>query len=117
MTAQQGEVYVRPIAKLPEGLTPFDGDRDAEGRPIISHSEKGHHHVLPAGVTVMERPVDPRRPGLRILYALVENPEGVDLIQTAGTPHEALHLAPGVHELRISREYNPFAEEARRVAD
>lgn len=113
---QQGEVHIRPIDEMPEGLLPFD-EMDASDRPIISHSEKGHHHVLPAGVTVMERPADVKRPGLRILYALVEDPDGVDLTQTATEAHGAVHLPPGVHEFRISREFNPFADEARRVAD
>ena len=54
--------------------------------------------------------------GMRILYAIVEAP--TQLRQDAGgNPHEAHDLAPGIYEMRIAREYDPFLAEARRVSD
>lgn len=109
----QGEITFRQIAALPAGLVPF-ADRDDHGRPIIAHSESGHHHVLDcAGVDVLEAPNPPA--GMRILYALLDAPAA--LIQDVGAPHAPHALEPGAYEFRIAREYDPFLEQARQVAD
>jgi hypothetical protein len=106
----QGEVYVRRIDELPDGLTPLAPEG---GVAIVAHSEQGHHHVLDtAHAEVLERPMTD---GLRILYAIVREPTA--LRQTAATPHEEMPLAPGLYEMRLAREYDPFAEQIRRVAD
>lgn len=108
----QGEITVFRVSELPEGLMPFT-DADKRGRPIISHSESGHHHVLDRAVTVMERPNAPA--GMRILYALLDEP--TMLIQDADKPHGSHSLDAGIYEFRIAREYDPFTEQARQVAD
>lgn len=112
MTAfAQGEVYARKIDKMPEGL-PFD-DFDKQGRPIIGHSESGHHHVLERAREVRVEPNPPA--GMRILYALLDEP--TKLLQDAGDPHGEHVLDAGVYEFRIAREYDPLMEQARMVAD
>ncbi len=115
MTAfAQGEIYARKIDQLPDGLVPFT-EMDQTGAWIISHSKSGHHHVMDApGVTVMERTTDVPE-GMRILYAIVERP--TSLRQNAANAHESHDMPPGVYEMRISREYDPFLQQARRVAD
>lgn len=112
-TQQQGEVYIRRVDSLPAGvkLSPVKAEG---GSLIVSHSESGHHHVLDRRhVDLMER-ADPAE-GLRMLYAVVK--EHTALRQTAAVPHEAADLEPGIYEMRLSREFNPFEEEIRRVAD
>lgn len=108
----QGEVNFYRIDKLPEGLVP-NMERDKRGRPIVGHSEKGHHHVLDGDVELLERTDAPT--GMRILYALLDKPTA--LLQDAGDAHETQLIEPGVIEFRISREYDPFSEQVRRVAD
>lgn len=114
-TFAQGEIYCRKIDALPDGLAAFTEKNNA-GDWIVAHSESGNHHVIDApGVTVMERTKDVP-PGMRILLAIVDEPS--TLRQDAGSnPHEAHDLAPGIYELRIAREYDPFTEQARRVSD
>ena len=113
MVKQQGEVHVRRVEALPEGLSPASIEKS--GVYIVSHSESGHHHVLDAAcVEVMERTRDVPA-GMAILYAIVREPTA--LSQTAANPHGQIDLDPGIYEMRISREFNPFAEQARRVAD
>lgn len=113
-TFAQGEIYGRKIDTLPNDLTSFE-ERSDNGAWIISHSESGNHHLIEAhGVTVMER-INDVPEGVRILYAIVEEPS--QLRQDAANAHEAHDLAPGWYELRIAREYDPFGEQARRVAD
>jgi len=108
----QGEITIFRIATLPSGLVSAKIGRTAKGA-IISHSETGHHHILTGGVDVMERPNAPS--GMQILYAIVNEPQS--LIQDAADPHDTHELPPGIYEFRIAREFNPFTEQARRVAD
>jgi hypothetical protein len=53
--------------------------------------------------------------GMQIIYALLDAP--ASLVQDAPVPHGGYDLAPGAYCFKISREYDPFAEQARRVAD
>lgn len=108
----QGEVVIVKIDKLPEGLTTSAVERTDKGW-IISHSEKGHHHILTDG-EVMERTNVPA--GMQILYALLDKP--AQFIQDADEPHGHYDLDPGVYEFRISREFDPYSDsEMRRVLD
>lgn len=108
---QQGEVRIIRIDAVPKVETKRV-ERSVHGF-IISHSESGHHHVLTDG-EVMERVKDVP-PGMQIFYAILKDPARFE--QKAATPHGAFDLPPGAYEFRVSREFNPFAEEARRVAD
>lgn len=108
---QQGEVRIVKIDAIPTCKTERV-ERGAVGF-IIAHSESGHHHILTGG-EVMER-TEGVPAGMQIFYAILDAPER--LIQDAPGAHEAVSLPAGIIEFRISREFNPFAEEARRVAD
>lgn len=114
--AQQGEAKVFRVTALPPSiaLAPMR-DRNAANLPIISHSERGHHHVLDrADIEVLERTTDVPK-GMRILYAIVTEP--TSLKQDAHVPHQPVSLDPGIYEFRIQREYDPLMEQARQVAD
>lgn len=109
----QGEITIfRIIGDMPQGLVEHT-EKDRFGRPIISHSESGNHHLLDAAVDVLEKPDAPE--GMRILYALLDKP--VRLFQDAPDAHGEHLLQPGLYEMRIAREFDPFAEQVRRVAD
>lgn len=116
---QQGEVRIERIEALPDGveLRPFDEKTDAKTAWIISHSERGHHHVLDcADVDVLERPLPAEfGEGMRILYAIVRNP--TEMRQDAAIPHETAPLEPGFYRLTVSTEVDPFTKQARYVAD
>lgn len=109
---QQGEVRIVKIDALPDGIETKAVERIAKGY-VISHSESGHHHVLTGG-DVMER-TDKVPAGMQVFYAILNNPES--FIQDAANPHGGYDLDPGIYEFRVSREYDPFAEQARQVAD
>lgn len=113
--AAQGEVKIYKIAALPEGMATKSVNKNINGDHIISHSEQGNHHVLPGECDVMER-TDNVPAGMQIMYALLDKPGS--LKQDAAVPHGEIALDGGsIYELRISREYDPIAEEARKVAD
>jgi hypothetical protein len=108
----QGEVNIFRIDTLPEKMETKPVERIDKGF-IISHSEKGSHHLLTGG-DVMERTTNIPA-GMRVFHAILADPQA--LIQDAQVPHEGYNLPPGIYEFRISREYNPFLELARQVAD
>ena len=111
--AQQGEAKVFRIDALPKNMQTRAPEFTKNGAAIISHSESGHHHCI-AGAEVMER-IDNVPTGMAILYAIVKNPTA--LKQDAASPHGEIMLEPGLYEFRVSREFDPFAEQIRRVAD
>lgn len=118
-TAAQGEITIRRIGDVPAtreqraGCTPLALEN---GKLVIGHSETGHHHVLAsaagAEVMVLDRPPA----GMRVLYAILENPTSLDHQRDHDT-HESIELPPGEYEFRIAREYDPYAELARQSMD
>lgn len=109
---QQGEVRIIKIDALPEGMQSRSVDKLAKGY-VISHSESGHHHLLTGGA-VMER-TDNVPAGMQVFYAILDAPQ--KFIQDAANPHGGYDLDPGIYRFDVSREFDPFAEQARRVAD
>lgn len=109
----QGEVTIIRIDAIPQGIETKPVARNKAGHAIIAHSESGHHHVVTGG-DVMERTSDVPD-GMQQFYAIFTKAER--LVQDAPTPHGGYDLPAGIYEFRISREYDPFAEQARRVAD
>lgn len=112
-TAAQGEIYITRVDHLPNGLAMVSADK---GRFVVSHSEQGHDHFMPddGSVQLMERTSDIPA-GMSILYAIVNSP--TTLRQSAAAPHLPIELNPGVYRFVLSREFNPFEEAIRRVAD
>ena len=108
---QQGECRIVKIDALPE-MQSRKVERDDKGY-IISHSESGHHHILTGG-EVLER-TDKVPAGMRIFYAMLD--EQAEFVQDAANPHGGFALPAGLYEFRVSREFDPFAEQVRRVAD
>jgi len=109
---QQGECRIIKIDELPQNAETKPAEASSGGY-IISHSENGHHHILTGG-DVMERTNDVPE-GMQVFYAILDKPES--FIQDAGNAHGKFDLDSGIFEFRISREYDPFSEQARRVAD
>lgn len=111
----QGEITIIRIDALPENVKTRAAERTAKGW-IISHSESGNHHILTGG-DVMEREGtrEGTREGMRILYAALAEPH--KLVQDAAVPHGSYDLPAGLYEFRIAREFDPFSQQARQVAD
>lgn len=109
---QQGECRIVKIDSMPNGIETKAPKRTTRGF-IISHSESGHHHILTGG-DVMER-TDNVPAGMQVFYAILKEPQ--QFIQDAANPHGGYALDPGIYRFDVSREFDPFAEQARRVAD
>lgn len=109
----QGEVTIVRIDALPENIETRAVQRSGAQGFIISHSEQGHHHCLSGG-EVMER-IGNVPQGLQVFFAILSTTER--FYQDAANPHGDYEMNPGIYEMRIAREYDPFAEQARKVAD
>ena len=107
----QGEVCIIKIDAIP-GVATKPTAKSAKGY-VISHSESGNNHLLTGG-DVMER-TEKVPEGMQIFYAILTDPES--FIQDAANPHGGYDLNPGIYEFRVSREFDPFAEQIQRVAD
>ena len=111
----QGEVNPFVVDSLPTDVELEPVEMTDKGF-IISHSESGHHHVLErrpdAKIKVFEQKTGLPE-GMRILYAILDKPG--QLIQDASVPHAPTKLPAGIIKFKISREYNPFAQQARKV--
>ena len=100
------------VAQLTPRILRNSLTKTPKGEFIVGHSESGHHHLLEAGgVTLLER----EQNGMKILHAILKNP--VALKQDAGNPHDQQTIEAGEYIIGSSLEYDPFTQQARRVAD
>lgn len=112
LTNAHGECNFFRITEGNADLSGFSPVSPERGAFIVGHSESGHNHILEAdGVIVKERVID----GMKVLHAILANP--VALKQSAGDPHKQQTVEPGEYFITNNVEYNPFLEQARRVAD
>jgi hypothetical protein len=116
-TAAQGEIYIRRLGKPPKNFLARGTPLKAEnGRYIIGHSETGHHHVMErGGVEVVEMPSP--EAGIRLLRMIVADPQKELVHERSYDTHETLGFGEGAYEIRIGREYDPYAQLARQQAD
>ncbi|MBC7929517.1 MAG: hypothetical protein H7Z38_03020 [Rubrivivax sp.] len=96
---QQGDVTIKPVAAIPDGANPSDGRVLAEGEAT------GHKHLAEAEDALLFM-----HDGT--LYMRV--PSGTRVVHEE---HRALDIPPGDYLIGTVREYDHFAEEARRVTD
>jgi hypothetical protein len=112
--AAQGEITIRRVkasAAIVGKPLPHE-----HGMLIIGHSETGHHHCLEhtrgAAVTVLDHAPE----GMKLLHMILT--EANSLVHKRGhDTHETIMLEPGEYDVRIAREYDPYAELARKSAD
>jgi len=106
----QGELMVRRIdEEIPataRAVPPIAGYH------IVAHSETGHHHVIDGVKAAVYEAADDEFIG----WIKSLGGDGAEITHQRGfDTHEALHLPPGIYEIRRQREYT--AEGFRRAAD
>ena len=108
----QGDLHATKIDKLPKGLKPVE---PKNGRIVVTHSETGHNHEMPARYVSMYESGD--NPLVCFLLVSEEAGAGGVLLEhkRPHDTHRAIAFAPGVYEVRRQREYVP--EGFRRVED
>jgi len=113
---QQGDVILRKVDKLPDGLREIKPTK--KGHILAAGEATGHHHCVTAFMAneLLKKNDDYE---LR-MYEEVGEDGKVYMVVTDETPitheeHEAVTVSPGVWEVTQVREFDPFAEEAERV--
>ncbi len=101
---RQGDVLIRKVAKIPEGLRPVPLEG---GRVILAHGEvTGHAHAVVGEVQLLAADLEE----MEQRFLRVEREA-----QVVHEEHGTITLAPGLYEVGRQVEYSP--EEIRTVAD
>ena len=107
--AAQGDVLIRRIDKLPDGVKKIKPDKQGY---VVAHSETGHHHVIEAkkgvGVYLGDDP-------LVSYLTVIDNVETTLEHLRDFDKHEAILVKGGTYEIRRQREHTP--DGWRRVQD
>lgn len=105
--AAQGDMLIRRIDKLPEGL---EKSKSENGLHVLAHSETGHNHVVnERGAQLL---ID--KTNEFIAYLEVTEPSEIEHLRSYDT-HETILVDKGIYEIRRQREY--VAEGFRRAQD
>ncbi len=99
----QGDVMIRKVDKLPEGVAVREDK-------IVAHSETGHHHSFDPSTSVWLYSTKDQLTS----YLEVKAPAVLKHRRDFDT-HEMLQFPVGIYEIRRQREYTP--EGWRRVED
>lgn len=97
---QQGDVLIKPVARIPEGAKPSPA-----GRVLREGEATGHAHVA------VDAEVKLYIVGDRLF---MDAPTGTEIVHEE---HKTVAVPPGTYEISGVREYDHFAEEARAVLD
>ena len=111
--AAQGELTIKRVQRLPEDAgAPVAPER---GVLIVGHSETGHHHVMERPGAQFFEPV--KQPdGMTVLFAILTSANELTHLRGYDT-HETIAFQPGMYEFRSGREFDPYAELARKQMD
>lgn len=126
MYYQQGDVIIRKIKELPQGLKKIDS-KSLQESEVTGH----HHHFKPTETNVNIYTQDTQSeqktitPNMGKYIEVINNDvilyhgKGFELdpAKTLTGDHEAITIPVGVYEIDIVREYDPDANETLRVVD
>ena len=113
---QQGDVILRPISKLPEGLT------EQESK-VLQHGETtGHMHQFDRDSKVSVYVGIPEAAAGDLNFTTItENGNKYVVVEAPALlrheEHKAFEVPPGIYQIDIVREFNYEKYEASRVVD
>lgn len=109
----QGEIRMFRVDEIPASAKPMAKEN---GHFIIGHSETGHHHVLEAERVAVFADSDAPQ-GMTVLYAILDSAGSLEHLRSHDTHAPHAFEAGDKIMFRTDREFDPYAELARRVAD
>lgn len=98
----QGDVFFTEANKIPEKATVVM--KTTRGYIIAEGEATGHAHIIDDDIKLYEKD--------GTLYLRTLNP-----VEVRHEEHRPVSLPPGIWQVGIVREYDPFLEETRRVLD
>lgn len=101
---QQGDVFIQPVESIPNGANPVAAT--SRGYVLAEGEVTGHAHVIDkvADLEFVEKD--------GMFYIKNKTP-----VTVKHEEHKPVTIPAGTWQIRGVREYDHFAEEARRVAD
>lgn len=102
MKKQQGDVIIRRELEIPADAIRVI--RQKRGFVLAEGEATGHAHVIEEEIEMYEKD--------GVLYLKVERP-----VTVKHEEHKPISLDKGIYKIGIVREYDPFDEEVRKVAD
>lgn len=112
--AAQGDVFFIRRNAVPANLK---ASAPESGRVVVTHSETGHNHSMVLDRVGNEPNVIMYESGNPLVAWLQVNRPTALEHQRPHDTHETIMFDPGVYEVRRQREFDPYAELARQVAD
>lgn len=107
---RHGEITLKPINKLPNGLEVVSTNKQA----IVGHSESGHHHVVISdGSVELLRPIGADS---QDLYLRVSGAARIEHLKTFDR-HETKQVEPGLYYVNTKEQYDYFLKRTTRVMD
>ncbi len=103
----QGDVALRQIDNLPEGLT------EDKARVLALGEMSGHGHTI----TKQAKLLKDSNGRMYVSANATASLEHVLLESRTRADHDALTLDKGCYEVILQNEYNPYAKEMQRVLD
>jgi hypothetical protein len=104
MLIQQGDVLIRSVSKMPKNLKKVE--RKARGFVLAEGEVTGHAHVIESDIDLMLDEAS----GKMFMHNDSE-------VTVKHEEHHHVDVPAGDWELGIVKEYDHFAEEARKVQD
>lgn len=102
MKYQQGDLIIKLTNRVPsDAVKVLEGPR---GFVLAEGEATGHAHVIEERIEMYEKD--------GVLYLIVDKS-----VTVKHEEHNPINLDRGIYKLNIVREYDPFEEEVRKVAD
>lgn len=116
LVLQQGDVILKRVKKMPEGVVPL-----ADGSTVLQRGETtGHAHRFDNPMTVKLFTVPEQGPLAGMRIATHDGVAFVEILETTALRHEEhnpITVEPGVYQVDLVREFCYEDLETRRVVD
>ncbi len=113
---QQGDVILKRVASLPDGVVPLE-----KGATVLQRGETtGHAHRFESPMTVRLFTVPHEGPLAGMRIATHDGVAFVEVLDTTALKHEEhnpISVGPGVYQVDLVREFDYEEMETRRVVD
>lgn len=106
--ADQGELRITRLTEPPKNIG--NPETPVNGKVIVGHSETGHYHVIDREHGELTRVSE------LLAYLNIKVATELTHMRQYDT-HQSIALQPGMYEIRVGREFDPFAEVIRASSD
>jgi len=113
---QQGDVMLKRVKKLPDGVVPL-----SDGATVLQRGETtSHAHRFESGNTVRLFTVPSEGPLAGMRIATHDGVAFVKILETTALRHEEhkpINVEPGVYQIDLLREFDYEDMETKRIVD